>query len=79
MANLQITGVDDTLYGELKRLAADENRSVSQQALFLMKEYLTKKKQMMKSKTSAQSLLDLAGAWEDERTAEEIILKIRLR
>jgi hypothetical protein len=79
MANLQIKGVDDALYAELKRLAADENRSVSQQALFLMKEYLAKKKQMMKSKTSAQSLLHLAGAWEDERTAEEIILKIILR
>ena len=33
MANLQIKGMDDDLYAQLKALAASENRSVSQQVL----------------------------------------------
>ena len=35
MANLQIKGIDDELYNEIKKLAAAEKRSVSQQILFL--------------------------------------------
>jgi len=40
MANLQIKGMHDDLYEDIKRLAARENRSVSQQVAFLLKEYL---------------------------------------
>jgi len=36
MANLQIKGIDDEIYTELKKMASEENRSVSQQALFLV-------------------------------------------
>ena len=34
MANLQIKGIEDGFYAEIKGLAAAENRSVSQQILF---------------------------------------------
>ena len=44
MANLQIKGIDDTLYSQLKALAASENRSVSQEVLFLVKSYLANRK-----------------------------------
>ena len=51
MANLQIKGIDDEIYTELKKMASEENRSVSQQALFLVKEYLSRKKQLRALKT----------------------------
>jgi len=77
MANLQIKGVDDAIYEELKKLAAAENRSVSQQTLFLIKDYLAKKQRVQNLKTPVQVLLELAGSWEGEETAEEIIAKIK--
>jgi hypothetical protein len=77
MANLQIKGINAELYEELKRLAAAENRSVSQEVLFLVKNYLAKKGHINKLKTPAQVLLELSGSWEDDRPAEEIIADIK--
>jgi len=77
MANLQIKGIDDVVYEELKKLAAAENRSVSQQTLFLIKDYLAKRHCVRTLKTSAQVLLEMAGSWEGEESAEEIITRIK--
>ncbi len=77
MANLQIKGMDDDLYAQLKLLAASENRSISQQVLFLLKIYLAKKHQLQEAKTPAQVLLELSGSWEDDRTAEEIVKELK--
>lgn len=77
MANLQIKGIDDDIYAELKKLAAAENRSVSQQTLFLIKDYLAKKQPLRTLKTPVQTLLEMAGSWEGEESAEEIIAKIK--
>ena len=77
MANLQIKGIDDDIYAELKKLAAAENRSVSQQTLFLIKDYLVKKQPLRTLKTPVQTLLELAGSWEGKESAEEIIAKIK--
>ena len=77
MANLQIKGVQDELYAEIKRLAAAENRSVSQQVLFLLKQYLARKKYLDTQKSPAQVLLELSGSWEDERKAQQIIDEIK--
>jgi hypothetical protein len=77
MANLQIKGVDDSLYEQIKDLAAKENRSVSQQILFLAKEYLAKRKTIQSTKSPARVLLDLAGSWDDTRSAEDIIKEIK--
>lgn len=77
MANLQIKGVDDAIYEELKKLAAAENRSISQQTLFLIKDYLAKKHRVRALKTPAQVLLELAGSWEGKGSAEEIIARIK--
>ena len=77
MANLQIKGMEDELYRELKKMAAEENRSVSQQALFLVKEYLARKRHMRALKTPAQILLDLSGSWEDNRNSSKIITEIK--
>jgi len=77
MANLQIKGIDDEIYTELKKMAAEENRSVSQQALFLVKEYLARKRHLRTLKTPAQILLDLSGSWEDNQDSTTIIAQIK--
>ena len=77
MANLQIKNIQDELYEEIKKLAAAENRSVSQQVLYLVKEYLAKKKRLTAAKSPAQVLLELFGSWEDDRSAEQIVKEIK--
>jgi predicted CopG family antitoxin len=77
LANLQIKGIDNELYEELKKLAAEENRSLSQQTLFLIKDYLAKRQHVRQLKTPAQTLLDLWGSWEEDQDAETIISKIK--
>lgn len=77
MANLQIKNIDEDLYQEIKRAASAENRSVSQQVLTLIRDYLAKRNQVSKLKTPAQVLLELSGTWEDERSAEEIVRDIK--
>ena len=77
MSNLQIKGIDDNLYKEIKNLAASRNRSVSQQVLMLIRQYLSKQHRIEKSKSPVQVLLDLAGSWDDERPAEKIIMDIK--
>lgn len=77
MANLQIKGIEGRLYEEIKRMAAEESRSVSQQVLFVVKEYLARRHHMGRLRSPAQALLELSGSWLDDRTAEEIILDIK--
>ena len=77
MANLQIKGMDDDLYAQLKSLAANENRSISQQILFLLKRYLARKHQLQGARSPAQVLLELSGSWEDDRPAEQIVKELK--
>ena len=77
VANLQIKGIEDALYSQIKELAASENRSISQQILFLVKRYIANNKQFQKTKTPAQILLNLSGSWEDSRGADEILSDIK--
>jgi hypothetical protein len=77
MSNLQIKGIDEALYAQIKELAASENRSVSQQILYLVKRYIANKKRFENTKMPAQVLLDLSGSWEDSRSADEIVSDIK--
>ena len=77
MPTFRITGIDEDLYEEIKELAVEGNRSVGQQVLFMIKDYLAKKHLLSKTKTSAQVLLELSGSWQDERSAEEIVQDIK--
>ena len=77
MANLQIKGIKDELYAQIKNLAVSQNRSVSQQVLFLIKEHISKKKHLDSIKTPAQVLLQLSGSWEDNRKPEDIVKDIK--
>jgi hypothetical protein len=77
MSNLQIKGIDEDLYAQIKEMATEENRSLSQQILYLAKEYLAKRKKIRTAKPPAQVLLELSGSWADDRKAEEIIKELR--
>ena len=77
MANLQIKGIDDDLYEQIKAFAAAENRSVSQQILYLVKHWLSCQKQIEQTKSSAEILLELSGSWQDSKDADEIIADIK--
>ena len=77
MANLQIKGIKDEFYAQIKALADSENRSISQQVLFLIKEYIAKEKSIKKTNTPAQALLELAGSWGDTKKAEEIVSELK--
>lgn len=77
MANLQIKGIDDRLYSQIKQMASMENRSIGQQILFLVKTYMAKKRIVSSSRSPAQVLLDLSGSWDDPRSAEQIVSDIK--
>jgi len=77
MSNLQIKGIEESLYTQIKELAVIEHRSISQQVLFLIKDYLARGKPLRTTKTPAQVLLELSGSWEDKRAPEEIVAQIR--
>jgi plasmid stability protein len=77
MAILQIKNIDDEFYKKIKMLSDRENRSISQQVLFLLKDYVSKYESIQRSKTPAQILLDLSGSWDDATAADQIIAKIK--
>lgn len=75
MAILQVRSMDDMLYQALGRLAASENRSISQQVIEIIKAYLSTPRQALISRDDAA--LSLAGAWDDGRSEKEIVKDIR--
>jgi len=77
MSNLQIKGIDERLYQELKKQAADQNRSVSQQVLFLIRNHLAQRNKANGSEAAAQTLLMMAGSWDDSRSADEMVADIK--
>jgi predicted CopG family antitoxin len=77
MANLQIKGIKDDLYAQLGKVAVAENRSISQQVLFLIKRDLARRKSTQCISTPAETLLELSGSWEGKESASELITGIR--
>jgi len=75
MAILQVRNMDDGLYEALGRRAASENRSISQQVIEIIQRSLSMPPNQTKS--ADEAVLELAGSWEDDRTADEIIADIR--
>jgi len=74
MAVLQVRNMDDELYETLGRRAAMENRSISQEVIAIIKKYLSAPDHF---KYADDAVLNLAGAWEDVRSAKEIVTDIR--
>ena len=74
MAVLQARNMDDELYETLGCRAAMENRSISQEVVAIIQSYLSAPGHF---KCADDAVLNLAGTWKDERSAEEIIMDIR--
>ena len=74
MAILQVRNMDDKLYEKLRRRAASENRSISQQAVEIIQRGLDTEPESFGWRDDA--VLALAGSWEDDRSADEIIRDI---
>ncbi|THB67799.1 MAG: antitoxin [Spirochaetaceae bacterium] len=74
MANLQVKDIDEKLYERLRRLAANDRRSISQEVVHILQKYLSKPDSF--EKNPAEEFLALSGSWEDDRSADEIISDI---
>ena len=75
MATLQVRDIDDRLYKYLKTSARLKNRSISQEVITIIQEYLNNTQNPARNAT--KEFLALSGAWKDERSAEEIVEDIR--
>ena len=69
MTTLQIKMNDTTLYKSLSNIAKKENRSISQEVVYILDKYLSKPQQTINN--SIEQFLNLS--YEDERSADEII------
>lgn len=74
MATLQVRSLDDQLYQALGRLATQQQRSISQQVVAILKEHLS---QPLRHASATEEFLALCATWNDERSAEEIVTEIR--
>jgi plasmid stability protein len=70
MATLQVKGMDDQLYRALAARAAQDNRSISQQVVTIIQDYLSSPTRPARQVT--EEFLALCGTWTDDRSAEEI-------
>jgi plasmid stability protein len=75
MATLQVKGIDDALYRALGARAAMENRSVSQEVVTMIQEFLARPR--LDPSEATQAFLALAGSWVDPRTASDIAREMR--
>ena len=75
MATLQVKGMDDRLYKAIGVRAAADKRSISQEVVFIIEEYLSRSAGDQRATTSAA--LELAGSWEDERVPRQIASDLR--
>lgn len=75
MAILQVCDIDDRLYTSLKAIAKSQNRSISQEVVFTIGEYLSNPAFYKNDRT--REFIALSCAWEDDRGADEIINSIK--
>ncbi|MDZ4743784.1 MAG: hypothetical protein SGI98_10250 [Verrucomicrobiota bacterium] len=61
MSNLQVKGIDPGLYRQLGKRAKDENRSISQEVIHILKTHLSHPHKLNLKATEA--FLSLTGAW----------------
>jgi len=75
MATLQVKNIDDRLYRALGARAAMDNRSISQEVVTMIREFLARPASDPREVT--RQLLELAGSWEDQRSARKIASDLR--
>lgn len=75
MAILQVRDIDDRLYEQLRMLSRRHRRSMSQEVTHIIEEYLSNPNAWRINPTD--EFLELAGSWQDERSAQEISADLR--
>ncbi|MCA1755280.1 MAG: antitoxin [Spirochaeta sp.] len=75
MAILQVRDIDDALYEQLKRVAQQHRRSVSQEVMYVLEEYLAAPDRPRTNAT--EEFLKLSGSWLDDRPAQDIARTLR--
>ena len=75
MATLQVKGIDDQLYEALGARAAQDNRSISQEVVTMIREFLARPGRDPAEATRA--MLEMAGTWQDDRTTRQIAADLR--
>jgi plasmid stability protein len=75
MATLQVRDIDDRVYNELKQRAKRKHRSLSQEVVQIIEDYLSKP--IGGSKTQSDMLLELSGSWAGPESAEQLIQSVR--
>lgn len=75
MAILQVRDVDDMLYQTLKDRAHQQHRSLSQEVVYIVEEYLSRPP--IDAKSQSEMFLQLSGAWQGPETVKQIITSIR--
>ncbi len=75
MANLQVKDIDDRLYDSIRKIAANEKRSISQEVVYILQRYLSIPKAFEYNPTD--EFLKLSGSWKDERDEDEIVKEVR--
>ncbi len=75
MAILQVRDIDNELYSTLKTAARLENRSISQEVISILEQYLSSPPDNRNHSTD--DFLSLAGSWDDPRSADAIIRNIK--
>ena len=75
MATLQVKGFDEALYKALGAQAKRDNRSISQEVVKLIQNFLARPSSSAEDATRA--FLALCGSWEDKRDARRIAQDIR--
>jgi plasmid stability protein len=75
MATLQVRDIDNKLYDLLKKRAAEERRSISQEVVRILEYHIRQPKEVHADST--KSFLALSNAWHDERPADEIVKDLR--
>ena len=63
------------VYASLKAVAKSQNRSISQEVISILEKYLSNPAVYKSNPT--REFIALSGAWEDDRSADEIIDSIR--
>jgi len=77
MATLQVKGFEEALYKALGARAKRDNRSISQEVVKVIQDFLTRPSGSAEEATRA--FLALSGSWEDKRSPRQIAQDIRRR
>ncbi len=75
MATLQVKGLDDDFYAALGARASMDNRSISQEVVSILRQFLARPPAEVERAGAA--FLEMCGSWQDDRSAGKIAGALR--